>query len=96
MATTKAACDAEGEAASPELVGLLAHLQSTVVRYVHERRAEGAAVERVIPEIKELVREAASHEGWVDPAGALTAQVVRWAIEAYYDQPELAHAPRFY
>jgi hypothetical protein len=81
---------------SPELVRLLGHLQSTVTRFVHERREAGAAVERVIPEVKGLVREAASCEGWVDPADTLTAQVVRWTITAYHDEPELAHGPLFY
>ena len=84
------------EEPSPELVRLLAQLRSTVTRFTHERRAAGAAVERVVPEVKCLVREAASCERWVDPGDTLTARTVRWAIEAYYDQPELAHVPRFY
>jgi hypothetical protein len=84
------------EAPSPELVRLLGHLRSAVTRYVRERREAGAAVERVVPEVKCLVREAASCEGWVDPGDTLTAQAVRWAIEGYYDQPEQAHGPRFF
>lgn len=92
------ATPAEGpaEGPSPELVRLLAHLRSTVTRYVRERRDGGAPVERIVPEVKCLVREAASCEGWLDPGDTLTAQVVRWAITAYFDQPELAHVPRFY
>jgi hypothetical protein len=84
------------EGPSPELVRLLAHLRSAVTRYAQERRDAGAAVERIVPEVKCLVREAASCEGWFDPGDSLMAQVVRWTIMAYYDQPELAHAPRFY
>ncbi len=82
------------DAPSLELVRLLAHLRSTVTRYVSERRAAGVPVERVIPEVKGLVRAAVSCEGWFDPADTLMAQVVRWAITAYYGQPELAHVPR--
>jgi hypothetical protein len=84
------------DAPSPELVRRLTHLRSTVSRYARERREAGVPVERVIPEVKGLVREAASGEGWVDPAETLMAEVVRWAITAYYDEPELAHVPRFY
>jgi hypothetical protein len=84
------------DAPSAELVQLLAHLWSTVVGYVHERRDEGVPVERVIPEVKGLVREAAVEEPWVDPAGILTERVIRWAIDAYFDEPELGHVPRVY
>ena len=84
------------EEPSPELVRLLAHLRSAVTRYTHERRDAGAPVERVVPEVKGLVREATACERWCDPADTLTAQVVRWAIAAYYDDPEMVHAPRFY
>lgn len=78
------------------LLRLMGQLQATVTRYVGERRAAGAPVERVLPEVKGLVREAASAEGWFDPTDALMAQVVRWTIAGYYDQPELGHVPRFY
>ena len=50
----------------------------------------------MIPEMQELVREATAREGWCDPTDTLMAQVVRWTIAAYYDDPELAHVPRFY
>ena len=80
---------------SAELVRLLAHLQATVAGYVHERREAGGPVERVLPEVKALVREASALERWFDPADALMAQVVRWTITAFYDEPELAHVPRF-
>ena len=86
-----------GDAApSAALVHLLQHLQSTVGAYVASRRAEGVAIERVLPEVKCLVREAASCEQWHDPADTLMTQVVRWTIDAYYEQPDLSHVPRFY
>ncbi len=84
------------DAPSLELVRLLAHLRSTVTRYASERRAAGVPVERLIPEVKGLVRDAASREGWFDPSDTLLAPVARWTITAYYDQPELAHVPRLY
>jgi hypothetical protein len=84
------------EEVSPQLLRLLEHLRSTVARYVSARRAEGAAVERVLPEVKCLVREAESSEGWRDGSDVIMAQVVRWTIAAYYDVPELQHVPRFY
>lgn len=91
-----AACSVAETAPSAALVHLLNHLRSTVAAYVSGRRAEGAAIERVLPEVKCLVREAASCEQWHDPADTLMAQVVRWTIDAYYEQPELEHVPRFY
>jgi hypothetical protein len=74
-------------APSPALVGHLGHLRATLTRYVGERRAAGAPVERVLPEVKSLVREAAARELWLDTADALMGQVVRWTITAYYDHP---------
>ena len=79
---------------SPELARLLAALRASVVRYVHERRAAGTPVERIVPELKSLVREAATREQWRDAGDTLREQVVRWAIAAYYDRPEPAHVPR--
>ena len=69
---------------------------SAVIRFAHERRDLGTPVERLVPEVKGLVREATACEGWCDPTDTLMAQVVRWAIAAYYDDPALAHVPRFY
>jgi hypothetical protein len=93
-----AVAEEPGEAPSPELVRLLGHLRSTITRFVCKRREAGVPVERMVPEVKGLVREAASCEAWVDPGDTLVAQVVRWAITAYYDacsdQPEPAHVPR--
>jgi hypothetical protein len=84
---------------SPELLRLLAHLRSTVVTYVCARRSERVPIERVLPEVKCLVREAESCEGWLHPSELLLAQVVRWTIEAYYasldHDSSLPFVPRF-
>jgi hypothetical protein len=68
-----------------ELADLLADLQLCVVNYVYRRRAEGAPVERVLPEVRCLVREAESCERWSDPDDLLVAQAERWSREAYAD-----------
>jgi hypothetical protein len=74
--------------ASADLIGLLDHLRLAVARYACDRRAAGAPIERVLPEVKGLVRDAAAYDGWYDPAEALMQQVVGWTITAYYDKPE--------
>jgi hypothetical protein len=74
---------------------LFGYLRSTVCRYVRARRGAGVPVERVLPEVKGLVREASALEGAFDSADTLMAQVVRWTITAYYDEPEPAHVSRF-
>ena len=96
MRTRGPLADAAGvlDAPSAELVRLLDHLRRTVGRHVRERRAAGLPIERVLPEVKGLVREATALEGWFDSADTLMAHVVRWIILAYYDQPELVHVPR--
>lgn len=68
-----------------ELADLLADLRLCVVNYVYRRRAEGASVERVLPEVRCLVREAESCERWTDPEDLLVAQAERWSLEAYAD-----------
>ena len=83
------------EVSSASLRGLLEHLRATVTEYVHGRRTDGLPIERVLPEVKRMVREAQSSEPWWDPTDALAAQVVRWTIEAYYVVPALRHVPRF-
>jgi hypothetical protein len=75
---------------SADLTGLLEQLRTAVVCYVGERREAGAPIQRVLPEVKALVREAVAYEGWHDPAAALMPQVVGWTIAAFYDAP----APR--
>jgi hypothetical protein len=81
---------------SPELLRLLGQLRWSVTRYAQGQHAATVPIERVLPEVKGVVREAESGEGWRDPSDALMAQVVRWTIEAYYDEPALRHVPRFY
>jgi hypothetical protein len=81
---------------SLDLLHALEHLRATIVRYVGERREQGAAVERVLPEVKSLLRRAEASEQWLDPSDTLLAQVVRWTVEAYYDDPKLQLVPRFY
>ena len=82
---------------SPDLAPLFAVVRQRVALHVRQRRGEGAPLERVVPELRCLVREAQSSEGWHDPTDVLMAVVVGWAVETYYDdQPELRHVPRFY
>ena len=81
---------------TPELLRVLTRLRTQLTRYVSRRRAAGVPIERVLPEVKCLVRESQSVERWADPAGTLMAQIVRMSITAYYDEPELRHVPRFY
>jgi hypothetical protein len=75
------------DAASPELVRLLVHLRSMIACHVGALRSAGAPVERVLVEVKSLVREAVALEAWYDPSDALMGQVVHWTISAYYDEP---------
>lgn len=75
--------------ASPELVERLAELRAAVWTYVRRRRDAGTPVQRVLPEVKALVREALAWEGatgaWsYEAVELLTEPVVRWAIAAYY------------
>jgi hypothetical protein len=73
---------------SADLVVLLDQLRTAVAHYVRARRLAGAPIERVLPEVKGLVREAVAHEGSYDAAEALMRRVVGWTIAAFYDQPE--------
>lgn len=66
---------------------LVAALRARVEGLVCRRRAHGVPVERVIPEVRRLVREAELAEGDPDALGVLDAQVVRWALDAYLDEP---------
>ena len=61
---------------SPELAPLLSHLRSTLASYVGEQREAGVPVERVLVEVKGLVRQAASLERWFDPTDTLMGQAV--------------------
>lgn len=71
-------------------------LRAVVRRYTRERRASGVSVERLLPEVKGLVREAETAAGWHDVDESLMTRVVRWTIDAYYDDATLQHVPRFY
>jgi hypothetical protein len=85
---------------SRELVRLLTDLRAKLAEHVAGRRAAGASPERIIGEVRCLVREAESYEGWRDPSDALMSHAVRWSIEAYYgsyyDAPALRYVPSFY
>ena len=81
---------------APRLVQLLAHLRSCVTCHVTERRAAGAPFDRVLLEVRSLVREAEACEGWRDASETLLAQVAWWSINAYYDEPELQHVADFH
>ena len=78
------------------LFGFLDHLRASIGRYVAERRAAGAPLDRVLLEVRSLVREAEACEGWRDASETLLAQVAWWSINAYYDEPELQHVADFH
>lgn len=69
---------------SSDLVALLAHVRTTVTTLVGRRRADGTPIERVLPEVKTLVRAAAAGSVAGKVTETLLEQVVRWSIEAYY------------
>jgi hypothetical protein len=79
------------DAPSPALARRLLQLRASVECYVRGRRAAGVPVERVIPEVERLVREAARRERWPGAVDALLAPVARWTAEAHADAP--ADAP---
>lgn len=74
-------------APDPHLAGLLAQLRAVTTRYVCGLRAAGVRPEQMLVQVKAFVRDAMTADGWLDPAAtrALTAEVVRWSIVAYYD-----------
>ena len=65
-----------------------------MTRLAGDRRDAGVGLDRVVPEVRGIVREAASRERWGDPPEALVAQVVGWAVAAYHDTPRSSHAAR--
>ena len=79
-----------------DIDGLVAQLHATISAYVRERRAADVALDRVLREVRDLVRDAELLEGRPDELGVLMGQVVRWTIAAYFDDPELRNVPRFY
>jgi hypothetical protein len=80
--------DAALVAPSAELALLLARLQEAVAQYVAARRADGTPMERVLPEVQCVVREAESADGTFAGSEALLGQVMRWAVAAYRDEAE--------
>lgn len=78
---------------APELIGLLAQLRAAITMHVARLRAHDVPPEQVVIEVKRLVREAEGNHAWADGTEIIVAQVVRWSIDAYYDQPELRGAP---
>lgn len=62
---------------------LAAKLRESLTPYVQQRRAANAPLERVIGEVRCLVREAESCEGYADPAEALLRCALEIAADAY-------------
>jgi hypothetical protein len=75
---------ADGAPASPTLARLLDQLRRAVSRYVASRREAGVPVERILPEVKAMVREASAYEQWFDADEALMGEVMGWATTAYH------------
>ena len=75
------------DGAADPLVALLAQLRAVTTRYVYALRAQGARPEQMLVRIKAFVRDSMRAEEWSDPEATrvLTAEVVRWSIDAYYD-----------
>jgi hypothetical protein len=74
---------------------LLDRVHVAVTAYVRARRDAGVPVERVLARVKGFVRAAAVRERWPGPTGPLTAQVVRWSLEALHlpaERPAVARA----
>ena len=74
----------------------LAVLRAAVAGHVAARRTDGVPLERVLGEVSGLVARAELLEGSSDELGILLTQVRRWSLDAYFDEPELQNAPRFY
>jgi hypothetical protein len=79
------------DAAEAELVRRLVHLRTILTRYVRARRTTGAPVDRVLVEVRDLVRIATAGERWPDPDGALVAQSLQWALATFHDRA--SHPP---
>jgi hypothetical protein len=81
---------------SPDVLQRLAELRASVGLYVARLRAEGLPPERVLACVKTVVWESESPRGSLAASNELMAQVVRWTIEAYFDEPALEGSPRFF
>jgi hypothetical protein len=73
------------EPAVRESHALRAQLQTSVTAYVRRLRADGLPSERMLVQVKSVVRDATPPELDVDEARELMEDVVRWSVEAYYD-----------
>jgi hypothetical protein len=93
-------CEVRGAAVVDEpladLVRCRRHLRASVADYVGTLRTRGMPVERTLEKVQWLVREVEAGEGWADATDAVMTHVVRWSIEAYYDDPALRGVPRFF
>jgi hypothetical protein len=85
-----------GDEPVADLVRCRGHLRTSVADYVGTLRRGGVPVERTLEKVQLLVREVEAGEGWADTTDALMTHVVRWSIQAYYDDPALHGVPRFY
>lgn len=81
----QAADHAARQASSPVLRECLVGLRDAVEGYVGRRRDEGTPVERVLAEVKTLVRRAEGCDLSREATDALMPQVVLWGIHAFYD-----------
>lgn len=77
-----------GAGAATEATRLSRVVREHIASLVRRRRREGASIHRVIAEIRCIVREAESCEGWHEESDALMSIVVRWTAEAYHDRSE--------
>jgi len=91
-----AAMDASRDDLPDDLVRCRPQLRASVTDYVGALRTVGVPVERTLEKVQGIVREVEAGEGWADASDALMTHVVRWSIEAYYDDPALQGVPRFF
>jgi nucleotide-binding universal stress UspA family protein len=74
--------DAQDQA-SNDLLALRALARAAATAYARQLRAEGLPPERMLV----LVKQATSHQGFPGfGAQQLTNDIVRWSIEAYFDE----------
>jgi hypothetical protein len=80
----------------PELTRRLDRLRTDLTLFVGRARAGGVSPDDLLPLVASLVREGDPRGEWPDGSDELMTKVARWSIEAYYDDPELRGAPRFF
>ncbi len=83
-------------ASAAALTRFLGELRAGITVYAAARRAEGVPSARVLAELRCLLREAESCEGWQDAASSdlLLAQITRWTLEAYHHDGHDTRPPR--